>query len=95
MAVPPQKNGLLTELESCGALYGDKFDDENLLPEIMENIIVKKPAVKKLLINPPVNCPRSLPFCKGLKEQLTAAQTKGRFATTDPRMLSKSQNYFH
>ena len=53
-AVPQDKYGLLTELECSGSLYGNTFGYESLLPKVMEDIIAKNPAVKKLRIRPPV-----------------------------------------
>ena len=53
-AVPQEKYELLTKVECCDTFYHHNLGyDVNLLGEIMENIIEKKPALRKLLIKPP------------------------------------------
>ena len=75
LAVPQEKYGLVTELECQESLYGDEDPDEDLFPKVMEMIMEKKPALRKLLIDPPE------PFCfpndsSDEQEKLVESQAK-------------------
>ena len=92
LAVPQEKYGLVTELECQDSLYDDEFEDENLSPKVMERIIEKKPALRKLLIDPPE------PFCfpnDSSDEQDKLAESQAKDALTFKSILQRLLQTFH